>query len=746
MFSQSEELLLTLSIGDSLYPKWPQFESLLKDQLLTRSSLLPASDGEPVKAADLSILCGSEKLCKNLSAAGFTNITKLDFSYLIAPDDEFIQNSKVSIEIYENWKLKFADESFDVIVEMGVYDALMLPDVRYTGSGSSYTNAVKRILKTGGKFICITFAEQNALDLLLTKFRFGWKITVHPIPSEELKQQTFMFVVEKDSCASVSLMTFFVDTYSLNSHGDRVAVFFTALFTEQAIRASMLALKTVKQLDLESLKKCEPGRTIELILGEPGDPIFYKAVLVDAEQDPSRPFLHHFAAYIVPITRVDEWLFSNKQGQICAAANSEASRLLIILLDSSHDLNVFDTKTLEAEVTRLAQPLAPRDFPVGDPIMFVNTATIQLKQRDIVYEVTSDLTGPIIVDEVISPKNRYEDNDDLVFRRLIFLKPQAVVQSEALLDVNKVQGASKTRKKKKGKQKISEGSRNPKASSGDRKVNHDYLASTYNVIISGLLLFFPHLQKVSSSTGSPMMETVVIGLGAGLLPMFMKNRLPLKIVVVERDPVVLNIAEQHFGFAQDQRLEVRIDDGIQFVGKKANPVAVHADIVTNISQLHISDGIQEEADSVAGESSRKLDILIVDVNSRDTSDHFRAPSEEFFDDSFLQDVNNSLSDNGLFVVNVLVTSSEVMADIHSVLKGVFGKKIVSFKLEENQHEVIFMVKNEKMMTRFLKNEDFNKAANRCVVSLEKESMQEWITGVKQSIKLMKICLVLGENF
>ncbi|EYU41246.1 hypothetical protein MIMGU_mgv11b015153mg, partial [Erythranthe guttata] len=605
MFSQSEELLLTLSIRDSLYPKWPQFESLLKDQLLTRSSLLPASDGEPVKAADLSILCGSEKLCENLSAAGFTNITKLDFSNLIAPDDEFIQNQKVSIEIYENWKLKFADESFDVIVEMGVYDALMLPDVGYTGSGSSYTDAVNRILKTGGKFICITFAEQNALDLLLTQFRFGWKITVHPIPSEELKQQTFMFVVEKDSCASVSLMTFVVDTYSPNSHRDR--------------------------------------------------------------------------------TRVDEWLFSNKQGQIRAAANSEASRLLIILLDSSHDIDVFDTKTLE---------------------------------------VTSDLTGPIIVDEVISPKNRYEDNDDLVFRRLIFLKPQAVVQSEALLDVNKVQGASKTRKKKKGKQKISEGSRNPKASSGDRKVNHDYLASTYNVIISGLLLFFPHLQKVSSSTSSPMMETVVIGLGAGLLPMFMKNRLPLKIVV-------------------------RIDDGIQFVGKKANPVAEAnpvADIVTNISQLHISDGIQEEADSVAGESSRKLDILIVDVKSRDTSDHFRAPSKEFFDDSFLQDVNNSLSDNGLFVVNVLVTSSEVMAYIHSVLKGVFGKKIVSFKLEENRHEVIFMVKNEKMMTRFLKNEDFNKAANRCVVSLEKESMQEWITGVKQSIKLMKRCLVLGENF
>ncbi|KAL0366733.1 UNVERIFIED_CONTAM: eEF1A lysine and N-terminal methyltransferase, partial [Sesamum radiatum] len=66
-------------------------------------------------------------------------------------------------------------------------------------------------------------------------------------------------------------------------------------------------------------------------------------------------------------------------------------------------------------------------------------------------------------------------------------------------------------------------------------------------------------------------KTVVIGLGAGLLPMFMKKCLPsLEIEVVELDPVVRDVARDYFGFREDERLKVHVTDGIEFVREKAD--------------------------------------------------------------------------------------------------------------------------------------------------------------------------------
>lgn len=85
-------------------------------------------------------------------------------------------------------------------------------------------------------------------------------------------------------------------------------------------------------------------------------------------------------------------------------------------------------------------------------------------------QVTSFLTGPIVVDEVIYENlDDYDDDlncksesQDLVFRRLTFQRSHSLVQSEALLSTegsdgmsseveeNKVQATSRTRKK--GKQ------------------------------------------------------------------------------------------------------------------------------------------------------------------------------------------------------------------------------------------------------------------------------------------------------
>ncbi|KAL3628305.1 hypothetical protein CASFOL_027351 [Castilleja foliolosa] len=714
------------------YAEWPQLQSLLTDQLLSPSSALTGSDRDApaaAQAAEVSILvpgCGNSKLSEHLYDAGFLDIMNVDFSKVVISDMlrrnvrerpgmkwRVMDMTSMQVIIMANAEARsqesvereksnvicasqFADETFDAIVDKGGLDALMEPEL---GSilGNQYLSEVKRLLKTGGKYICLTLVESHVLDLLFSKFRFGWKMSLYVIAKEpssrNLKLQTFMVVVEKDISASVSEISSFMDEYSAESHGNQARELYTALERERKVRSEYSnvsdILYSLEDLNLGAkgnLSELEPGRRIKLILGEPGGSRFYNGVLLDAQQD-SGPFSYHFAVFLVPKVRAGEWLFTSEEGQSLIVISSKAARLVIILLDSSN--SNASMEYIQMDLSPLVKQLAPKQCDDGVQIPFL-TASDGVKKRDIVHQVTSFLTGPIVVDEVIYEKlddydddlKRKSESQDLVFRRLTFQRSHSLLQSEALLSTegsdeistevkeNKVKAALRTRRK--GKQgQFDSHSSGTYASSGKRKVDHNYLASSYhNGIISGLLLLYVHLKGSNSSGG--MVETVVIGLGAGLLPMFMKTCLPaLKIEVVELDPVVLSVAKKYFGFEEDERLQVHIADGIHFVSKRAD---------------------------TEGQSSCKHDILIVDVDSSDSSSGLTCPAEDFVEESFLLSAKNSLSEEGLFVINLVTRSSTVKNAVYSSLKKVFGRNLFSLQLEEDVNEVIFALKNDSPIT------------------------------------------------
>jgi hypothetical protein len=50
---------------------------------------------------------------------------------------------------------------------------------------------------------------------------------------------------------------------------------------------------------------------------------------------------------------------------------------------------------------------------------------------------------------------------------------------------------------------------------------------------------------------------MIVGLGAGLLPMFVHNHIPVDMIqVVEVDGVVGDVAKRHFGFVENERMQV----------------------------------------------------------------------------------------------------------------------------------------------------------------------------------------------
>ncbi|XP_073030491.1 uncharacterized protein [Primulina eburnea] len=736
------------------YAEWPQIQNLITTHLLP-SSLPPESEREfpRVEAEKTSILvpgCGNSRLSEHLYDVGFRNITNIDFSKVVISNmlrRNVRERPEMKWRVMDMTNMQFANESFDAIIDKGGLDALMEPE-HGSKLGNLYLSEVRRLLKSGGKFICLTLAESHVLDLLLPKYRFGWKISLLAIgeqsSSRNLKLQTFMVIAEKDTISAISEISAFVDQSSIICDGYQAFGLSEALEREKKFRAEhssgsdiLYSLEDLKLGVRGYMAELDPGRRVKLTLGEPGMSYFsYRAVLLDAQRD-SVPFSLNFGVFLVPKTRAHEWLFSSEEGQWLVVVSSKAARLLMIILDSSHASASMED--IQMDLSPLVKQLSPGNID-GVQIPFM-AAGDGIKHRKIVHQVTSALTGQIVVEDVICNKlddeiQRRFPSKDLIFRRLTFQRTESLVQSEAILSVvpddmsNKVEvkaagAASKSRQK--GKQRnfdsqLSGSLVTPdhlqRASSSEMNVDQNYLASSYhNGIISGLMLISLHLERLVS-VGS-MVKTVVIGLGAGLLPMFFRKNLPfLEIEAVELDPVVLVVAGHYFGFREDQHLKVHIADGIKFV----------KDITCNNDE---NDALNQKLVNEEEKESCRIDILIVDVDSDDSSSGLTCPAADFVEESFLLTAKNSLSEQGLFIVNLVSRSSAVKVPVYSRLKKVFSN-LYTLQLEEDVNEVIFALKSNTPVEEDKLSDAFGVLAR--LLELEK---QEWSQSIIDASKLIK---------
>lgn len=644
-------------------------------------------------------------------------------------------------------KMQFEADSFDAVVDKGGLDALMEPELG-PDLGNQYLSEVKRVLKSGGKFICLTLAESHVLGVLFSKFRFGWKINVHAIPQKPSSKpglQTFMVVAEKENSKILYEITSSFNNSSLVCSGDQAGGLFDALENENQFRRehsndSDVLLCSLEDLQLEArqdLAKLSQGRRLQLTLGGQGSSCFiYRAVVLDS-QSQSGPFLYHCGVFIVPKTRVREWLFSSEEGQWMVVESSKAARLIMVLLDSSH-ANA-SMEDIQKDLSPLVRQLAPGTDDNSAQIPFM-TAGDGIKQRNIVHQVTSPLTGPIVVEDVVYENidgdiSRILPSKDLIFRRLVFQRSESLVQSEAVLiregSPQKTSGGSERKKsnsssksKKRGTQKRSDESCN------QLKVYHGYLASSYHTgILSGFVLISSYMESLASSNKS--VKAVIIGLGAGLLPMFLHGCVPiLHIEAVELDPVILNLARGYFDFAEDENLRVHIVDGIKFIREITSSASadeasvVHEDINSNGSCTSHEEG----------RVNKKVDIIIIDVDSADSSSGMTCPAADFVEGSFLRTVKKSLSDGGLFVVNLVARSQSIKDNVVSRMKEVFDH-LFCLQVEEDVNEVIFGLCSEPST----KEDCFSEASSQLekLLKLKHPEMSQSIINAAKKIKRLK---------
>ncbi|KAL3506430.1 hypothetical protein ACH5RR_031812 [Cinchona calisaya] len=736
------------------YAEWPQ----LKDILLPHLSSPPSSTATSSRgtAEEIQILvpgCGNSKLSEYLYYEGFRNITNVDFSKVVILD---MLRRNVRLRPEMKWRvmdmthMQFEKESFDVVLDKGGLDALMEPELG-PKLGNQYLSEVKRVLKDGGKFVCLTLAESHVLGLLFPKFRCGWKMSIHAIPQKSTERSsllTFMVIAEKDNSTSFSLISSSHDLIAKN--GNQACGLYEVLESENKIRSKyssgsdvLYSLEDLKIGANGNLAELNPGRRVQLTLGEPGGSRFtYKTVLLDAPTN-SGPFSYHCGVFLVPKTRAHEWLYSSEEGQWVVVDNSKAARLVMILLDSSHsDVSMDD---IQKDLSPLIKQLEPGDCSNGAQIPFM-AASDGIKQRNIVHQVSSSLTGPIIVEDVIYEKNddyisRLFPSKDVIFRRLIFERSKALIQSEALLtrvgsqEVGEL-GQKKTRLTTKHKRK---GNHKRSEPNNDLRVDHNYLASSYHSgIISGFILVSSYLGTVASKGDT--VKAVVIGLGAGLLPMFLHGCLPfLEIEVVELDSVVLDVARDYFDLKEDIHLKVHVSDGIKYVREIANSELANVVTATPENEDVLlkeksSDSSQSYAPLAERKSLNKIDLLIVDVDSSDSSSGLTCPAADFIEESFLLTARNSLSEQGLFVINLVSRSPTIKDLVFSRMKTVFAN-LFYLQLEEDLNVVIFALNTEAYFEYDRLPQSCNELAR--LLKLEKEGLRDQIIDDASKIKRLR---------
>lgn len=85
---------------------------------------------------------------------------------------------------------------------------------------------------------------------------------------------------------------------------------------------------------------------------------------------------------------------------------------------------------------------------------------------------------------------------------------------------------------------------------------------------------------VGAALTKTLSRALLVGLGGGAYARFLRRRFPqVSVDVIEIDPIVLQLAREHFGFKEDRRLRVFTEDAAEFVADAAADEAWRYDLV-----------------------------------------------------------------------------------------------------------------------------------------------------------------------
>ncbi|KAL1123784.1 hypothetical protein AAG570_001557 [Ranatra chinensis] len=246
----------------------------------------------------------------------------------------------------------------------------------------------------------------------------------------------------------------------------------------------------------------------------------------------------------------------------------------------------------------------------------------------------SNMSGEYLVEDCTNEKNE-------IFRRLYFLSSQNVIQSEAKMKYGDT---------KKG---------------GDNRLSVDRFhlsCAHHSLMAAGVSL----LTESNDDSGSQRL--LVVGLGGGGLCSFLTAVFKkTTITAVELDPDMLKVAKEHFGLTVGKSLNVVISDGLDFIRESAK-------------------------------KGEQYSAIMFDVDSKDMTVGMSCPPSSFVQADFLKCVANVVTDNGIFMLNLVCRDPSLRDEVWKRLKFIFGS-VGSFKLDDYLNEIVYCWKKEGLQPK-----------------------------------------------
>nr|SVE72826.1 EOG090X02SD [Ceriodaphnia reticulata] len=569
--------------------------------------------------------CGNSTLSADLYNAGFTSMTNVDISETVIEQmtKEYQKTHPLMTFVaMDLLQMSFAAESFSCFLDKGTLDALMSDTNQESQErAEKLFKEVDRVLKVGGRYICISLLQEHILQSIIMFFHnLGWMIRVCRCEEAEHQEENVDSKKKKTSGSRFQFPVFTVVCTKFKKMERMIPVLEYSPTENSIERVSSVdelkeRVRSVQHFATLCHRISHEEKTSEDVFIEFMDPKSskktpkYTLYIVDRQCKSNQKF----AAFVVPQGRETDWLFGSNEGRRQLADSAKYQRLLVIHLGRDHQFVSLDY--VQTELAGIVSSLQPQGLPPNTQIPFLSLGA-QVNQRKEIHRGVSDSTGEYVVEEV----EEEEDGKPAILRRLIFLSNPNVIQSEARM--------------KKG------------------KVDLKYLSCQHHLVMveelrQHLENYYPGLKSV-----------LVLGLGGGALCTYLHQTFPqITVDGVEIDPTMVDLAKRYFGFKPSETLRPYIADGLSFVQDTA----------------------------ASGESGEHYGCIMLDVDCKDRSLGISCPPPSFLETSFIHSVKQSLNPEGFFLMNLVCRDEARRNVVMEMLRESFASvQVKKIKGEVNE--------------------------------------------------------------
>ncbi|KAK9519242.1 hypothetical protein VZT92_021983 [Zoarces viviparus] len=588
----------------------------------------------------LVVGCGNSELSEQMYDVGYKHLTNIDISETAVThmnQRNAERRPGLTFQQVDATQTPYEEASYQAALDKGTLDAMASEEEGALARGM--LTEVGRVLSVGGRYVCVTLAQESVIKLAVEHFvQLGWAVRLHCLQEESGKEEdsfalpVFVLVCTKfRQPMPTAILEMCLGEDGAPTRLARVAELLSAVRERQAYSVLKKRLRTSTDASSNlSLTLCHAKTGLAR----------YTLTVQDCPPGAKVPRSNQFAIFIVPQGSETAWLYSSGEGRRQLAASANFRRLVIAAMHRNQEYT--DMQAVQSELSPMVMDLAPPGMPANQQVPFLSVGG-NLGWREEVSRGVSELSGEYCVENV-------KGEDGELYRRLVFLSNAALVQSESRLVSSNTASSHKKKNKKKIKPTAA-----ATTSSASLSVDSGFLCCAHHeVMVAGLTV----LGVGTPENKDVPVSVLLVGLGGGGLPQFLRDFVPdVTVEVVELDPVVMQVAKEWFGFRPDERLTVTLGDGL------------------------------ERICALEKEGGRLFDVIMFDVDNKDSTLGMSCPPAAFVEPLILQKVCRLLTPRGVFILNLVCRDSVLRKSVRERVGAAFPT-ILSRKVEGEVNEVL----------------------------------------------------------